>query len=191
MMFRQFPGVSDFLRDVRGAAAAEFVLVLPLITAPVVGMVDLGVFVVQRMQVDAASQAAAAVAWYVCDDPTLPATQTNCTGGGGDLAGKITAAVQSTTLATNASLASTPVVGYYCATDAGELESVSGTWAIDSTTPEAKPADCSAAVVGSATAPGQYIQVTVNFTYTPVFGVLRDLGLLPETITRTSWRRLG
>jgi Flp pilus assembly protein TadG len=191
MMVGRFLRVSDFFRDVRGAAAVEYVLMLPLIITPLIGMVDLGIFVVQRMQVDAASQGAAAIAWYVCDDPTLPATQTNCAGGGGDLAGKITAAVQSTTLSTNASLASTPVVGYYCATDAGELESVSDTWAIDSTTPEAKPADCSAAVAGSATAPGQYIQVTVNYTYTPVFGVLLAAGILPETITRTSWRRIS
>jgi hypothetical protein len=169
----------------------EFVLCLPVIAFPLVGMVDLGMFAVQRMQVDAASQDGVAAAWHVCDDATKPAIQANCTGGGGDLAAAITAAVQSTSLGTNATLAATPEVGYYCATEAGALVAVSGTWAISSTNPPAKPANCSGAVTGSTTAPAQYIQVTVNYTYTPVFGALLASGILPETISRTSWRRLA
>jgi Flp pilus assembly protein TadG len=179
----------SFLRDTGGVAAVEFVLCLPVVMFPLVGVVDLGVFATQRMQVDAASQAGAAAAWHVCDDPTKPANQTNCTAGGGDLAGAITAAVQAH--GAGASLASTPEVGYYCATDAGALTSVSSTWAIDSSMPPAKPANCGAAVTGSTTSPAQYVKVTVNFTYVPVFGALSAAGILPDTITRTSWRRLA
>lgn len=159
--------------------------------APLIGMVDVGIFAVQRMQVDAASQAGVAAAWHLCDDATKPANQANCKAGGGDLAAAITAAVQSTTLGTNATLSSTPEVGYYCATDTGALTSVSSTWAISSTSPPSAPGNCNAAVTGSTTAPAQYISLTVNFTYTPVFGLLRAAGILPATITRTSWRRLA
>jgi hypothetical protein len=190
MMLRRFPSVSKFLGDVQGAAAAEFVLMLPLLIAPLIAMIDLGIFVVQRMQVDTASRAGVAAAWHVCDDPgAAAATEGTCEGGDGDLAGSITAAIQSTTLGTGVTLASEPVVGWYCADDAGELISVSNTWAISGTA-EAKPADCSGVITDSDTPPAQYIQVTVNFTYTPVFGVLRDAGVLPTTITRTSWWRL-
>src|SRR5690349_21620278 len=99
-MSSRFPRVSAFVRDRRGTAAAEFVLMLPMLIAPLIAMIDVGVFAVQRMQVDAAGRAGVGAAWHVCNDATKAATQTNCTGGGGDLSGAITAAVQSTTLGT-------------------------------------------------------------------------------------------
>jgi hypothetical protein len=164
---------------------------LPLLIAPLIAMIDVGVFAVQRMQVDAASRAGAGAAWHVCDDATKAATQANCTGGGGDLSGKITSAVQSTTLGTGVTLASEPVVGYYCATSGGALTSVGSTWAISSTTPTAKPTNCSTVVTGSTTPPAEYIQVSVTYTYTPVFGLLLTAGILPAEITRTTWWRLS
>lgn len=187
MLGRHFQA-STFLRDVRGAAAAEFVLCLPLVIAPIVGMVDLGIFAVQRMQVDAASQAGAAAAWHVCDDPDEAVSEATC-GEGDVLAAAITAGVQSTTLGDSVTEASTPIAGYYCApAGGGDLELVSdSTWAIDGT-PAVKPGTCGD---GNTNAPAQYIQVTVNFTYTPVFGALVAAGVLPETITRTSWRRIS
>jgi Flp pilus assembly protein TadG len=192
MMRHRLLNASCFFRDVRGAAAAEFVLMLPLLIAPIIPMVDVGVFAVQRMQVEAASRAGAGAAWHVCDDATKAATQTNCTGGVGDLSAAITAAVQSTTLADGVTLESEPVAGYYCADSAGALTPIGGApWLISSTTPNAKPTDCSAVITGSTTAPAQYIQVAVTFTYTPVFGVLRDAGILPATIARTAWWRIS
>jgi len=186
-MSSRFSSWRTFLRDVRGTAAVEFVLWFPVIAMPLVGVIDLGIFAVQRMQVEAAAQAGAATAWQMCDeDEEHPVTDTNCASVGTT----ITSAVQGTGLGTGATLASTPVAGYYCATDAGALTLVGTTWAIDSTSPSAKPADCSAAVGGSTTEPGEYIQVAVNFTYTPVFGVLRTAGILPTTITHTAWRRV-
>jgi Flp pilus assembly protein TadG len=189
MMTSRLNHLRSFLQDVRGTAAAEYVLCLPLLVGPVIAMVDLGVFTVQRMEVDAASQAGVAAAWHVCTDQTKPANQTNCTGG--DLSAAITAAIQSTNIGTGVTLSSTPVVGYYCATDTGALTAVTATWTISAATPPAKPANCSGAVAGSTTAPAQYIQVSVSATYTPVFGALQAAGVLPATITRTSWRRLA
>jgi Flp pilus assembly protein TadG len=191
MMLRRLFNARNFVRDIRGAAAAEFALMAPVLIAPVIGMIDLGVFAVQRMQVDAASRAGAGAAWHVCDDATLPATQGNCTGGGGDLGAAVTAAIQSTTLGDGVTLAAEPVVGYYCPQSTGELTSVSSTWSISSSSPATKPADCSGVVSGSTTAPAQYIQVTVNFTHTPVFGIFTEAGILPATITRTSWWRIS
>ncbi len=155
-MMSRLSALREFLGNVDGAAAAEFVLSLPVLIIPLMGLIDLGSFTVQRMQVDAASQSGASAAWHACTDDTKPANQTNCTGG--NLSSEITAAVQATTLGTRATLGSTPVVGYYCAN-------------------------------GSTTKPEQYIQVAVNSTYTPMFGLLSSV--LPTTITRTSWRRLA
>lgn len=191
MMGSNLPGWRRFRRDVRGAAAAEFVLILPILLLPLVGMVDVGVFAVQRMQVDSASQAGVAAAWHVCANPLAPANQTNCTAGGGDLAAAVTAAVQSTNLGTKVTLSATPIVGYYCATEAGAITSVAATWDIAATTAPTKPANCSSVITGSKTAPAQYIQVTVSAPYTPVFGALRAAGVLPVTITRSSWRRIA
>lgn len=178
------------LRDVRGTAAVEFVLWFPVIALPLVGVTDLGIFAVQRMQVEAASQAGAATAWRLCDKSAEhPVTNTNCA----SVDTTITSAVQSTGLGTGVTLASTPVVGYYCSVTTGgvsTLTGVSSTWAIDSTTPASKPANCGSVVTGSTTAPGEYIQVAVRYTYTPLFGVLRTAGVLPATITHTAWRRV-
>ena len=186
-MMRIFSRFPDFIRERRGTAAVEFVLWFPVIALPLVGVIDLGIYAVQRMQVEAASQAGAATAWRVCDEVTEhPVTNTSCAGVGTSIA----AAVQGTGLGAGATLASTPVAGWYCATDAGVLSLLGSSWAIDSGSPTAKPADCSGAVGGSTTDPGEYIQVTVNFTYTPLFGVLRTAGILPATITHTAWRRL-
>jgi hypothetical protein len=126
-------------------------------------------------------------AWHLCDSSTkLPATK-NCTG----LTSAMTTAAQSTSLGAGVTLAvGSPVEGYYCTDASNVLQPVTSTWTVGET-PPAKPANCSAAVPSSKTAPGDYIQVTVKYTYAPVFTGVSIAGLLAGEKTRTAWMRLS
>lgn len=176
-----------FLRDTGGAAMAEFVLWLAVVTVPLLSVVDLGVYAFQKMQLDLASQASVQTAWRLCDTPAkLPATQ-NCTG----LASAMTVAAQSTSLGTAVTVASgSPVEGYYCTNTSNVLQAVSSTWTVGGT-PPAKPADCSAAVATSTTAPGEYIKVTVKYTFVPVFNGVSLASFVAGEKTRSAWMRLS
>lgn len=178
---------SRFDRDIRGAAAVEFALWAVALTVPALSALDLGMFAVRRMQVEQASQAGAAAAWRLCDTvEKLPATQ-NCPG----LAATVTAAVQSTPLGGQVGLAAgSPSEGYFCAGDDSVLRPLGASWAVGQT-PPAKPVNCGAVVAGSATPPSDYLQVTVTYSYAPMFGVASVASLLPTAITKTAWRRLS
>jgi Flp pilus assembly protein TadG len=176
-----------FLRDCRGAAAAEFVLWLAVLGVPLLSVVDLGVFAFQRMQLDAAGQASVQTAWKLCDTTAkLPATR-NCPG----LAAAMTAAAQSSPLGTAVTVDSaSPVEGYYCANGSNSLQVVGATGTIASPLTATRPT-CTTVTSGSTTAAGDYIKVTVNYPYTPVFTGVSIARLLPSTITRTAWMRLS
>lgn len=179
----------SFLRDRRGAAAVEFVLWLGVLVVPVLSAVDLGVYAMQRMQLEVAGQAAAQAAWHLCDSSTkLPATK-NCTG----LSAALTTAAQGTSLGSNVTIASGyPLEGYFCTDSSRALKPAGNgmTWTIGQT-PPAKPANCSAVIGGSKTAPGDYIQVQVSYAYSPVFPGVSVASLLATPITRTAWMRLN
>jgi hypothetical protein len=62
------------------------------------------------------------------------------------------------------------------------------------TAPSGVPATCASVVAGSTAAPGDYITITVTYTYHPVFkglSVLSVLGGSTPVITRTAWSRLN
>lgn len=168
-----------FPRDDRGTAAIEFAGSALLLVIGILNAVDLSFYAIKRMDVENAAEIGAQSAWKACSDSTmLPATQ-NCSG----LNAAITTAIQSTSLGTSVSLASGyPTEGYYCVNSSNVLQSVGSL--------TSKPADCSA--VGSAsTSPGDYIQVQVTYTYKPLFAltVLGASGI--NSISKTSWMRLG
>ncbi len=48
-----------------------------------------------------------------------------------------------------------------------------------------------ASYTGNTNLWGEYVKITVNYTYTPVFPGLAVLHLLPTTISRTAWMRLS
>lgn len=177
------------IRDTRGAAAVEFVLWLGVLVVPVLSAVDLGVYAMQRMQLEIAGQATVQAAWHLCDSPTkLPATK-NCTG----LSTALTTAAQGTSLGSNVTISSGfPLEGYFC-TDSSQALKPAGngmTWTTGQT-PPTKPANCSAVIAGSKTPPGDYIQVQVSYAYTPVFSAVSVASLLTTPITRTAWMRLS
>ena len=167
--------------DRRGVAAIEFGIFVPLLFLALVNVVDVTIYLYQRMQVQNATEVAAQAAWKTCDLTVLPPT-TDCS----TLAASVTAvqnALGSTSLGTAVSLVSgSPSVGYYCVNSSNALQYVS---AISS-----KPADCTAAGTPSLQ-PGYYIQVQTTYTYTPIFPGMSISGTFPTPINSASLMRLG
>ena len=167
--------------DRRGVAAIEFGIFAPLLFLALANVVDVTIYLYQRMQVQNATEVAAQAAWKTCDLTALPLT-TDCS----TLAASVTAvqnALASTSLGTAVSLVSgSPSVGYYCVNSSNALQYVS---AISS-----KPADCTAAGTPSLQ-PGYYIQVQTTYTYTPIFPGMSISGTFPTPINSASLMRLG
>jgi len=167
--------------DQNGTAALEFALVGMFLVVGLLNAVDVGYYTYQRMTVENAAQSGAQAAWKTCYDPSsmLPATQ-NCTG----LNTAITTAIQSSSLGTAVTLVSGyPAEGYYCVNTSGALQAVGSL--------SSKPANCSAAG-NAALSPGDYIQVSVTYTYAPLFPGISVMGASGITsITMTAWMRLG
>ena len=157
-------------------------MILPGIAFVLLNVVDLSSYIWTKMQVDLAAHEAVGAARVLCDTAAeLPAT-VKC--GATTLSNAMTAAAQSTTLGTGVSLVSANTdERYYCATAAGVLTQV----ALASGTP---PANCSATVAGSTSAPGLYIKATASRAFTPVFPGASVASLLTTPITRTAWLRL-
>jgi Flp pilus assembly protein TadG len=167
--------------DRRGVAAIEFGIFAPLLFLALANVVDVTIYLYQRMQAQNATEVAAQAAWKTCDLTVLPPT-TDCS----TLAASVTAvqnALGSTSLGTAVSLVSgSPSVGYYCVNSSNALQYVS---AISS-----KPADCTAAGTPSLQ-PGYYIQVQTTFTYAPIFPGMSISGTFPTPINSASLMRLG
>ena len=184
--------------DQSGVAAIEFGIFAPLLFLALVNVVDVTIYLYQRMQAQNATQVAAQAAWKACDLPQLPATVTwignlqlafhdlpqlpatvNCPG----LTTAIQNALASTSLGTAVSLVSgSPAEGYYCVNSSNALQYVSNV--------SSKPLDCTAAGMPSLQA-SDYIQVQTTFTYTPIFPGLSISGTFPSPINSASLMRLG
>jgi Flp pilus assembly protein TadG len=172
-----------YRRDEKGAAAVEFALVLSLLTIPVLNVVDLAMYAWNRMQLDNAAQVAAQAAWATCSTsanlPATPNSYANCAG----MPTAVTTAVRSTSLGTSVTVSST-VENYYCLNTTTKALVAVGNF------PNSKPANCNS--VGQASdVPGDYIQITATYTYTPIIAGVSVVSLLTTPITRTAWMRLG
>ena len=167
--------------DQRGVAAIEFGVFSVVLALALANVVDVTMYLYQRMQAENATEAAAQAAWKTCDLTVLPMT-TDCS----TLAASATAvqnALGSTSLGARVSLVyGSPSVGYYCVNSSNGLQYVSNI--------SSKPADCTAAGTPSLQ-PGYYIQVQTTFTYTPIFPGMSISSTFPTPINRTSLMRLG
>ena len=167
-----------FRKDARGVAAIEFAFIASAVGVTLLNVSDVAMFLYDKLEAENATQMGVQAAYATCPYKMLPAT-VNCSG----LNSAITAAVQSTSLGTAATLSTGyPTEAYYCVSG-GALTSVGPV-----TSP--KPADCSAAG-SSTTKPGDYLKIQVTYNYSPLFnGGLTVASLLPATITNTAWVRL-
>jgi Flp pilus assembly protein TadG len=167
--------------DQRGVAAIEFGIFSVVLALALANVVDVTMYLYQRMQAENATEVAAQAAWKACDLTVLPPT-TDCS----SLAASVTAvqsALASTSLGTRVALVSgSPTVGYYCVNSSNALQYVSDI--------SSKPADCT--VAGTPTLqPGYYIQIQTTYTYTPIFPGMSIAGTFPTPINRTSLMRLS
>jgi Flp pilus assembly protein TadG len=174
-----------YWNDAKGAAAAEFALILMLLLIPLLNAVDLATYAWKRMLVDNAAQVAAQAAWATCSAsvnlPATPNSYANCP----DMPGAVTMAARSTALGTGVTVTST-TENYYCVKTATSQLGTVGTF------PGTKPANCGGAAGGlTADRPGDYVLITVSYTYVPVFSAVSVASLLTTPIVRTAWMRLG
>jgi Flp pilus assembly protein TadG len=164
--------------DRRGVAAIEFAFFAGMLAVAILNVVDLAMYTYKRMEVENAAQSGTIAAWKACGLAQLPAT-TNCPG----LNGVVTLAIQSTSLGNGIILQNgSPSEGYYCVNGSSVLQYVSDV--------SSQPADCSAAGTPS-NQPGDYLQVAVTYTYTPLFAGLSIAGGFTTPLTKTAWVRLN
>jgi Flp pilus assembly protein TadG len=159
-----------------GVAALELAVIAPVLMLLMSNLYDLCAYISDRMQVANAGQVGAQAVWLTCDPSQQPAT-TQCSG----MASALTAAVRSTSLGNNVSLAAgSPTEGYYCINSSNVLQYMSSV--------SSKPADCSAAGMAGVQ-PGDYITVQVTYTFTAQFP-LSIASTLPTPIVMTSKVRI-
>jgi Flp pilus assembly protein TadG len=178
-----------------GAAAVELALITPVLVVAMLNIVDVSIYAFNRMQVQNSAQMGAEAAWATCNENTpseLPATNTAACP---NFQAAVNSAITKTMLGANVTLSNgSPAEAYYCTTTSGGLQLV-GTGPGTVGSPPAKPnPDTCAAVAGASdpsAKPGDYVQVSVSYTYTPVFSGVTVAGLLGPTVAQSVWMRLG
>jgi Flp pilus assembly protein TadG len=164
--------------DERGVAAIEFSFFASLLCFGLLNTADIGIYIYKRMELENAAQTAAEWVLTNCSPNSLPAT-TKCA----NLTSNITNAMQSTSLGNQITLASgSPAEGYYCVNSSNALQYVSSV----SNPP---PADCTAAGMPSLQ-PADYIQITAQYAYAPLFPGITVASAFTTPITKTSLIRL-
>jgi Flp pilus assembly protein TadG len=171
--------VAAIRSDQRGVSAIEFSFFAGLLSLGMLNTADVSIYIYQRMELENATQMGALAAWKTCNPSKgyLPAT-TSCP----ELTTAVTNAVQSTSLGTEVSLQSgSPAEGYYCVNSSNGLQYVSAV--------TSKPTDCSAAGMPSLQ-PTDYIQITTEYAYAPLFPGITVAGVFATPITKTALMRL-
>jgi Flp pilus assembly protein TadG len=181
--------------DTRGGAAVEIGLMITVMTIPLLNVPDLAIYGAQSMAVSTAAHAGAEAAYRTCNSAQYWPAIVNCP----TFSTVIQDAVQSTSLGTNVveTPGSPPAEGYYCTTTAGALVLVSSLSSIVGTAPTNVPSTCSAQTPPTgatwsapSAAPGDYVQVSVTYTYHPLFPYVSAVSFLAQTLNRTQWIRL-
>jgi Flp pilus assembly protein TadG len=163
--------------DERGVSAIEFAFFAAMLSFGLLNTADVGIYIYKRMELENASQTAAEWVLQNCSPNNLPAT-TQCA----NLTTNITHAMQGTSLGSQVTLAGgSPAEGYYCVNSSNALQYVSSV--------SNPPADCTAAGMPSLQ-PADYIQITAQYAYAPLFPGITVAGAFTTPITKTSLMRL-
>ena len=204
---------SRYARARRGSAAVEYALWLAALSPPIFAAADVGYFGFEVLQAHFASQMAVQAAEAKCAPvavKTFPATK-YCGSNGDDLNTAIFNGEHSTALGTAVTIGSSKAKEeFMCVSASGVLTDVSGTDGViatkttsgvtdidtggtDTVATMPTPADCTSVNAGDTAEPGDYVFVTVSYTFKPLFkgfSVVNLLGGNPVTITQTSYTRL-
>ena len=163
--------------DERGVSAIEFSLFAGLLAFGLLNTADVGIYIYKRMELQNAAQTAAEWVLTNCSPNNLPAT-TQCT----NLTSNVTNAMQGTSLGNKITLVSGyPAEGYYCVNSSNTLQWVS--------TVSNPPADCTAAGTPSLQ-PADYIQITAQYSYAPLFPGITVASAFTTPITQSTLMRL-
>lgn len=146
-----------------GAAAVEMAIWLIVLVPALLNGFDLGMYIFQQMQVKHAAQMATQAAFTSCGQQGYTNISTRCTGFATTISN---AAQNSTSLGSNVS--ATTSEGDYCVDGATGALTTSG-----------------------CTTTAHYLLVTATYTYAPLFQNVSITGLLPSTISQTSWIRMN
>jgi len=200
-------GPGQFVRGERGAAAVELALVLGLLTLPLLNVVDLAFYAFNWMQTQNAAQIAAQAAFSNCNTSNSLPAATTCYGSNSanslTLYDVVYQGAQESSLGSAVNLTNAQVAdGFFCSTSANVLNAVGtvGYAYNDTGLVGASPSNSNLAPIGTTTcgagyqdtaaAPGEYIQVTVNHTYTSIFPGMAVVALMPSVMTATAYARL-
>jgi Flp pilus assembly protein TadG len=195
---KAFRGVlRRLVRSERGAAAAEFALVAVVLVYMFANLIDIGLYVYEKVELQNAGQALMEKIFNACppNGSDTPITTACASASPTVISSTIeNSAVQSTTLGTHVTLhtisaTNCPITGYntntlnlcegwFCVLTGGALNT--GT-AITSAQPT-----CT-----NGNKAGDYVAATVTYTYAPVFPHLTVASLLHTPITYKAWMRVN
>lgn len=205
----------SFLRRYRhdrgGSAAVEYVFWLAALSAPTFGAADIGYYGYQVVQTHNAAQMAVQAAFAKCAPvavQTFPATK-YCGANGDDLNTAISNGEHSSSLGTTVTM-NTGSEEFMCVDSTGKLKDVSAkdgviatkttggvtdvdTAGTDTVATMPSPANCSSINAGSTAEPGDYVFITIQHKFHPLFkglSVVNLLGGSAVTITQTVYTRL-
>lgn len=165
------------LHDNRGVASVEFAIVSVFLMTSLLNAADVGGYVYQAMEVENAAQMAAQTALQNCTAAQVPVT-TACP----NFSSRIATAIGSTSLGSAIGLQGSPAEAYYCVNASNVLVQV-GTLA-------SKPANCAAAG-NAAVVPGDYVKITVTYTYVPIMAGASVVAFLQTPIVRSAMMRVA
>jgi Flp pilus assembly protein TadG len=160
-----------YLRREDGGAALEFAIWTAFLTPIIVNVVDLALYAYDKVQVANASQSAVQAAWSFWTTNACTGTISNC-GSGNSFSNAVKYAVSQSSylgLSAPSNVTQSSNAGTYCATTGGQLATTS---------------------CPSGWTNGYYYNLTVTYTFQPIFHAAPVVNLLPATISQTSWVRL-
>jgi hypothetical protein len=199
----------DYIRQRRGTAALEFAFWLAALAVPTFAATDVGYYGYQVIQAHNAAQMAVQAAFANCASTTqFPATE-YCGSGGVNLNTAIYKGEESTVLGSGVHMTSGSEK-WMCETSTGlqdvnssddgtiTTKTTGGVTDVDTSGNDTaakypSPFNCSTLVTGSTEEPGDYIVVTVQYAFKPVFqgfSVVNLLGGQTVTITQSDYTRL-
>jgi len=195
-----------------GGSAVEMALFAPIFLLPLVSVVDFGLYMYTRIQVEFAAQATVAAVHRACAFTNIPITnETKCTSAvrnAQTLKSVIDSAVQSSSLGNRVTVTNTcssgsncwDIESYYCVNSSGRLQEVTtgltrgkvSTSGAASTSAATTQPTCSSVPGGSTTQkPGDYLNIKASFYYRPVFGPISIGSLLQGNVTKEAFLRVG
>jgi Flp pilus assembly protein TadG len=195
-----------FARDERGASATEFAIWITVMVIPFLNVIDLGFYTFRTMQVREAAQAGAEFVSTKCGYAGSVPVATKCT----TLTdANIQSAMQTTSLGANVTLDTSgttvdttqalpqdagPTEGYYCVNRSLALKATSSSpWQAIGGNAGTQLSNCSTNSTGNTGVSGDYVFVTANYTYRPIFSLVSLLSVLRTStiVRRTVAVRVG